>query len=86
MPTFKKYTINIGSRQNGRLKADSVIDVLPNRTLIRQAINKVYKAKLNKKKTNNPSKKINTSEEIFSIIKKANLKKCRTKKFYDILN
>ena len=86
MPTFKKYTINIGNRQNGRLKADSIIDVLPNRILIRQAINKIYKTKLNKKKINNHSKKLNTSKEIFSIIKNVNLKKYRTKKFYDILN
>ena len=86
MPTFKKYTINIGNRQNGRLKADSIIDVLPNRILIRQAINKIYKTKLNKKKINNPSKKLDTSKEIFSIIKNVNLKKYRTKKFYDILS
>ena len=86
MPTFKKYTINIGNRQNGRLKADSIIDVLPNKILIRQAINKIYKTKLNKKKINNPPKKLDTSKEIFSIIKNINLKKYRTKKFYDILS
>jgi len=86
MPTFKKYTINIGNRQNGRLKADSVIDVLPDRILIRQAINKIYKKKINKNKINNPSKKLNTSKEIFSIIKNVDLKKYRTKKFYDILS
>ena len=72
MPTFKKYTINIGNRQNGRLKADSVIDVLPDRILIRQAINKIYKKKINKKKINNSSKKLKTSKEIFSIIKNVN--------------
>ena len=86
MPTFKKYTINIGNRQNGRLKAESVIDVLPDRILIRQAINKIYKKKINKNKINNPSKKLNTSKEIFSIIKNINLKKYRTKRFYDILS
>ena len=30
-PSFKIATINIGDRQKGRVKADSIIDCLPNR-------------------------------------------------------
>ena len=29
MPTFKKFSINIGERQSGRIKAKSVIDCSP---------------------------------------------------------
>jgi len=42
MPSFKKGTINIGDRQKGRQKADSVIDCEPRRDSIRQAIIKLY--------------------------------------------
>jgi GDP/UDP-N,N'-diacetylbacillosamine 2-epimerase (hydrolysing) len=42
MPSFKKGTINIGNRQSGRLKANSVIECEPRRDSIRQAIKKLY--------------------------------------------
>ena len=42
MPYFKKATVNIGSRQAGRLRAQSVIDCEPNRARISQAIDQVY--------------------------------------------
>ena len=37
-PSFKTPTVNIGDRQNGRLKADSVVDCPPERAAIVQAI------------------------------------------------
>lgn len=43
-PTFKKGTINIGSRQSGRLKAASVIDCEPTREEISSALKKLYSA------------------------------------------
>ena len=36
MPIFKKPTINIGNRQDGREKSDSIIDVKPNKVLIQK--------------------------------------------------
>lgn len=42
VPSLKKGTINIGDRQQGRLKASSVIDCLPERYAIRQALQKLY--------------------------------------------
>jgi UDP-hydrolysing UDP-N-acetyl-D-glucosamine 2-epimerase len=39
-PSFKKPTVNIGDRQKGRLKADSVIDCLPNASDIENSIRK----------------------------------------------
>ena len=51
MPTFKKFTINIGDRQKGRLKAKSVIDCKFNTTEILKKINFTF-SKNNKKKNN----------------------------------
>ena len=42
VPSFKKGTVNIGDRQRGRLKADSVIDCEPDRQSIMQAIRRLY--------------------------------------------
>jgi GDP/UDP-N,N'-diacetylbacillosamine 2-epimerase (hydrolysing) len=42
VPSFKKGTINIGDRQQGRLKAASVIDCSPDRDSIRKALKKLY--------------------------------------------
>ncbi len=42
VPSFRKGTINIGDRQRGRLKADSVIDCAPERESIRAAIDQLY--------------------------------------------
>ena len=42
VPTFGKGTINIGDRQRGRLKAESIIDCAPDRTAITDAIELLY--------------------------------------------
>lgn len=42
VPSFNKPTINIGNRQRGRIKAESVIDCDPNRNEILKAIKKSY--------------------------------------------
>lgn len=41
-PSFKIPTVNIGTRQSGRLKATSVIDVTPERQAIRDAITRAF--------------------------------------------
>ena len=41
-PSFQIGTINIGDRQRGRLKANSVIDCEPDQDLIRHALEKLY--------------------------------------------
>lgn len=38
MPTLKKPTINIGDRQDGRIKAKSIIDCKPDRVSIKEAL------------------------------------------------
>jgi len=42
VPTFQKGTINIGDRQRGRLKAESIIDCQPREKSIYKAIKKLY--------------------------------------------
>jgi GDP/UDP-N,N'-diacetylbacillosamine 2-epimerase (hydrolysing) len=42
VPSFKKGTINIGDRQRGRLKAESVIDCDANRLAIQAALDKLF--------------------------------------------
>ena len=41
-PTYKIGTVNIGDRQKGRLKAESVIDCEPRKYSIKKAIEKLY--------------------------------------------
>ena len=84
MPIFGKPTINIGYRQEGRIKTKSIIDVAPNRFMIKQAIDYIYKKKINKINSLNYKTDKNVSNKIISVLKKINIKKYQIKKFYDI--
>ena len=48
-PSLKIPTINIGDRQEGRLKANSVIDSKPVKSLITKSIKKIYSKKFRMK-------------------------------------
>lgn len=48
-PSFKIGTINIGDRQKGRIKAESVIDCEPDKKSIRQALRKFYSEEFQKR-------------------------------------
>ncbi len=86
VPTFKKATINIGRRQDGRIRAGSVIDCSTDRASIKKAIKKSYtkafQAKL--KKVKNPYGDGGAAYKSYRIIKKLNLNNSITKKFYNI--
>ncbi len=87
IPTFKKGTINIGKRQEGRIKSSSVIDVPCKRKKIILSIKKLYSKKFQKKlKTmNNPFFKKNTTKSIVSIVEKKLTKRINVnKKFFDL--
>ena len=87
VPSLKKPTINIGTRQKGRLRSKSVID-------IKKVTSKNFKNSLKKIKnkkflrlvnsSRNPYFKSNTTKNILKIIKNLNLKKVNQKKFFDI--
>jgi GDP/UDP-N,N'-diacetylbacillosamine 2-epimerase (hydrolysing) len=84
MPTFNKPTINIGNRQEGRVKTNTIINVHSKRNLIKKEINFVFLKNNNKKNIIYNYKKIHTSVRICLILKNMLIKKYQCKKFYDI--
>ena len=85
-PSFKIGTINIGDRQNGRLKAESVVDCLPNKKNIKKAIKKIYSNKFQNllKDIKNPYGHGCASKKIIKVLKIIKLDKILKKKFFDI--
>lgn len=85
-PSFNIPTINIGDRQNGRIKAQSVIDCEPNENSISKAIERAFSnsfsAKL--KETRNPYGEGGASKKIVSKLKEVDLTNILKKSFYDI--
>ncbi|MDD5774346.1 MAG: UDP-N-acetylglucosamine 2-epimerase [Candidatus Omnitrophica bacterium] len=86
-PSFHKPTVNIGDRQRGRIRADSVIDCEINRHDIAKAIRKSLSADFIRscRKTRNPYGNGNCADRAAAILK-AELKKPMDikKKFFDI--
>lgn len=85
-PSFKIGTINIGTRQKGRLKASSIIDCSADRNKIHQAIKKLYSKKFQHKlkETVNPYDNGNTSDLVIKILE-SSLKNINNRKtFFDI--
>lgn len=85
-PSFKKGTINIGDRQKGRIKADSVIDCEPNKASIAQAFKKLYAKEFQEllKNTANPYGDGCASEKIVSVLKDIKLDDILKKLFYNL--
>jgi len=85
-PTFNIATINIGDRQNGRIKAESVIDCKATKASIRKAIIKAYSKDFQKTilSVKNPYGKGEASDKILNFLKKSNLPKEPKKEFYDL--
>ncbi len=86
VPSFHKGTVNIGDRQRGRLKADSVIDCDPNRRSILTAIQRLYSPEFQKivKKALNPYGEGGASERIVRVLKTASLNELIKKPFHDL--
>jgi GDP/UDP-N,N'-diacetylbacillosamine 2-epimerase (hydrolysing) len=84
-PTFNIGTVNIGDRQKGRIKAESVIDCLPTVSSIKDALTKLYSTNFNKKlkSVKNPYGEGETSERILDIIKTFSYIGLIKKRFYD---
>ena len=85
-PTFKIGTINIGVRQRGRLKADSVIDCEPEKESILAAIRKLYSKEFQEKLKNvkNPYGEGGATGKIKKVLKEVDLTNILKKQFYDI--
>lgn len=86
VPYFRKATINIGIRQQGRLKAESVVDCDFNEASIINAINKGLSKEFKKRISSMEMLygEGNTSQQIVEILKNVNLENILIKKFYDI--
>ncbi len=85
-PSLKTATINIGSRQKGRIKAESVIDCKAEKEDIQNAIDKVYSEEFQKVLQNvvNPYDAGIPSDKILSVIRNFDFTTCLEKDFYDI--
>ena len=85
-PSFKIGTINIGDRQKGRLKSDSVIDCKPTKASIKQAIETLYSEDFRNilPAVQNPYGKGNASDKIMEILREVKIPKQLKKEFYDL--
>tara|TARA_A100000164_G_C21880605_1_gene760065 strand:+ start:24 stop:752 length:729 start_codon:yes stop_codon:yes gene_type:complete len=85
-PSFKIGTINIGERQKGRIKANSIIDCSPNKESIKNAFEYLYSKKFQTllKKTENPYGKGNSSKKVVKTIKTKLNRNILKKSFYNI--
>ncbi|MDC1177947.1 UDP-N-acetylglucosamine 2-epimerase [Candidatus Pelagibacter sp.] len=85
-PSFKIATINIGSRQDGRIQSKSVINCSYKTKDIAKALDKIYNYKFKNilKKNINPYGKPGSSKKIYSVVKR--YKKLNfEKKFVDLI-
>ncbi len=87
-PSFRIGTINIGDRQRGRIKAESVIDCDSSINGICSAFEKLYNQEFQQKlkHINNPYGSGGASEKIVNILHSFPLKNILKKKFYDLSN
>lgn len=85
-PSFKIGTINIGDRQKGRIKADSVIDCETDKKSILEAFDKLYSTEFQNILLNihNPYSSGCASKKIIEEFKKVDLQNILKKAFYDL--
>jgi GDP/UDP-N,N'-diacetylbacillosamine 2-epimerase (hydrolysing) len=85
-PSFGIATINIGDRQKGRIKADSVIDCKPEKNAILDAFKKsnTQEFKNELKTVKNPYGDGCASQKIIEVLKTTNLANILKKAFYDL--
>lgn len=85
-PTFKIATVNIGNRQSGRVKADSVIDCISEPFAILAAIGYIYLDDDFRKivrAVKNPYEGRNTINDIINVLSNIDISGILRKKFYD---
>ncbi|WP_245869266.1 UDP-N-acetylglucosamine 2-epimerase [Pontibacter ramchanderi] len=87
VPSFKTATIDIGDRQRGRIKADSVISCEPSYVSIKNAIEEAFSDSFREKLVHikNPYGEKDSSKDIVKVIKNTNLSSLLKKKFYDLV-
>ena len=88
VPSFKIPTVNIGDRQKGRLKADSVIDCAPKKSQISSAINRAITLDFKEscKIVKNPYGNDGASEMIVQRLENIDFNNLLKKNFFDTSN
>jgi GDP/UDP-N,N'-diacetylbacillosamine 2-epimerase (hydrolysing) len=86
VPSFKKGTVNIGDRQQGRLKASSVLDCQSTCRSILQAIERLYSDEFRRmlQSTQNPYGDGMASEQVVQCLERVDLVGVLKKRFYDL--
>ena len=86
VPSLGRPTVNIGDRQKGRLRAASVIDCPPDRSEIRQAIDKALSAdfQASLETVSNPYGTGGASDAIARVIAQTDLEALKQKTFHDL--
>jgi len=86
VPSFNRGTVNIGDRQRGRIKAESVIDCSPDRVKISEAISQLYSDEFRKKlkAVNNPYGDGGASERVVEALVNEPLDNILKKHFFDL--
>ncbi|WP_321334254.1 UDP-N-acetylglucosamine 2-epimerase [uncultured Bacteroides sp.] len=86
VPSFGIPTVNIGDRQKGRLRADSVIDCVPETEPIRDALQKAFSPTFKEQAshTQNPYEQPDTVRKILDVISSYPLDDIIKKHFYDL--
>ena len=85
-PSFKIGTINIGDRQKGRVRAESVIDCDANERDIGSALRKLYSEAFQERLEDviNPYEKPDTAKRIKRVLKHYHIRDILPKGFFDI--
>jgi GDP/UDP-N,N'-diacetylbacillosamine 2-epimerase (hydrolysing) len=86
VPSFRKGTINIGDRQRGRLKAESVIDCAPERAAISASISQLYSSEFQAmlRTVENPYGDGGASARVVEALATATLDDIIKKRFHDL--
>lgn len=86
VPSFRKATVNIGDRQKGRLKAQSVIDCAPDRESIRAALAEAYSAdfQISLSQVLSPYGNGGASQKILHILEEQDFPDSLKKTFHDL--
>ena len=85
-PTFHTATINVGSRQQGRLRADSVIDCEPDRLAIRAALARLETPSFQARvaKATNPYGRGGASAATVALLESTSFEGLLHKRFHDL--
>lgn len=85
-PSYKIGTINIGDRQRGRIKADSIINCLPDKESVKSAFKTLYSKKFQSvlKNSKNPYGDSCASQKIVKVLKTVSLDNILKKFFFNL--